>query len=111
MSGTATDVLVHLDMHTYTPHQLLIRAHNLSDVCSQNQQNSQSNSKATVISKRKASTGGVNADLPSPVWRYCGRIYMCILFHYGYIHTIEFSAYLFIHLNWQCLCSGFIYVR
>ena len=26
-----------------------------------------------------------------------------ILFHYGYIIVIEFSAYLFIHLHLQCL--------
>src|SRR4029434_9853971 len=34
-----------------------------------------------------------------------------ILFHYGYIHAIEFSAYLFIHLYLQCSCSAFIYFR
>src|SRR4029434_4886800 len=34
-----------------------------------------------------------------------------ILFQYGYIHTIEFSAYLFIHLHLQCSCSAFIYFR
>src|SRR4029434_10727664 len=34
-----------------------------------------------------------------------------ILFHYGYIHEIEFSAYLFIHCHLQCSCSAFIYVR
>ena len=33
-----------------------------------------------------------------------------ILFHYGYINAIEFSAYLFIHLL-QCSCSPFIYFR
>src|SRR4029434_752310 len=34
-----------------------------------------------------------------------------ILFHYDYIHVIEFSAYLFIHLHFQCSCSAFIYFR
>ena len=28
-----------------------------------------------------------------------------ILFHYGYIHAIEFSAYLCIHLHLQCSCT------
>ena len=34
-----------------------------------------------------------------------------ILFQYGYIHAIEFSAYLFIHCHLQCSYSAFIYVR
>ena len=34
-----------------------------------------------------------------------------ILFHYGYIHEIEFFAYLFIHCDLQCSCSAFIYFR
>ena len=35
-----------------------------------------------------------------------------ILFHYyGYIHAIEFSAYLFIHCHWQYSYSAFSYVR
>ena len=34
-----------------------------------------------------------------------------ILFHYGYIQAIEFSAYLFIHCHLQCSYSAFIYVR
>ena len=55
-------VFVHLDLHTYTPRQLLIWARNRSDVCSQNRQNQcESNTKeaqSTVMSKRKSNTGG-----------------------------------------------------
>src|SRR4029434_71155 len=71
-------VLVHLDLHTYTPCQLLIRASNRRDVCSKNRQNPRE-SNSTVMSKRKASTGRVNADLNSPVqrWKYCCRMQMC----------------------------------
>ena len=69
---------VHLNLHTYTPHQLLIRARNRSDVCSWNRIHVKATRKQ-VMSKRKASTGLVNADLTSPVqrWRYCCRMKMC----------------------------------
>ena len=42
---------------------------------------------------------------------YLQNIDVSILFHYGYIHAIEFSAYLFIHCHLQCSYSAFIYVR
>src|SRR4029434_5409721 len=98
-------VLVHLDLHTYTPCQLLIRASNRRDVCSKNRQNPRE-SNSTVMSKRKASTGRVNADLNSPVqrWKYCCRMQMCPFYSTMAISTqFKFSAYLFIHL--QCSCS------
>src|SRR4029434_5651425 len=55
-------------------------------------------------------------NLTSPVqrWRdWCRTVAVdvSILFHHGYIHAIEFSAYLFIQCHLQCWCSAFIFVR
>ena len=111
-------VLVHLNLHTFTPRQLLIRTRNRSAVCSQNPR--ESNSKATqskVISKRKANTGGAEVSKQRPnftgaeVEVLLQNIDVSILFHYGYIHAIKFSLYLFIHCHLQCSCSDFIYFR
>src|SRR4029434_2261827 len=114
-------VLVDLNLHTYMPRQLLIRARNRSDVCSQNRQNPrESNSKATqstVMSKRKANTGGAQVSkrrsnfTGAEVEVLLQDVDVSILFHNGYINAIELSAYLFIHLHLQCSCSPFIYFR
>src|SRR4029434_4206164 len=46
-------------------------------------------------------------DLTSTVqrWRYCCRIDVSIIFHYGCYNAIDFSACLFIHLHLQCSCT------
>ena len=105
-------VLVLLNLHTYTPRQLLIRARNRSDVCSQNRENPrESISKATqstVMSKLKANSGGTQVCKCRPNFTVAEvevlsqNIDVSILSHYGYIYAIEFSAYLFIHLYLQC---------
>src|SRR4029434_11139247 len=107
-------VLMHLNFHTYTPCQLLIRARNRSDVCSRNRPNPRkSKSKASHVkvesghrsSKCRSNFNGAEVE----VLLQDEDVY--ILFHYGYIHAIEFSANLFIHLHLQCSCSAFIYFR
>ena len=69
------------------------------------------------MSKRKANAGGAKVSKRTPnftgaevevLWQ---NVDVSILFHYGYIHEIEFSAYLFIHLHLQCSCSAFIYFK
>src|SRR4029434_8905318 len=100
------------DLQTYTPCQLLIRARNSSDVCSRNRPNPrESNSKVSHVkaesghrsSKRRSNFPGAEVLLQD--------VDVSILFHYGYINAIEFSAYLFIHLHLQCSCRAFIYFR
>src|SRR4029434_3822182 len=107
-------VLVHLDLHTYTPRQLLIRAHNRCDVCSRNRPNPrEGNSKASHVKaesehwsrKRRSNFTGAEVEV------LLQDEDVSILFHYGYINAIEFCAYLFIHLHLQCSCSPFIYFR
>src|SRR4029434_5414179 len=94
---------------------------NCSDVCSQNRQNPrESNSKATqstVMSKRTANPGGAQVSKRRPnftgaeVEVLLQNVDVSLLFHYGYIHAIELSAYLFIHCHLQCSCSAFIYFK
>ena len=104
-------VLVHLDLHKYTPRQLLIRARNRSNVCSQNQPNPcESKWKASHVkaesehrsSKRRSNFTG--AEVEVAYW-LLQDVDVSILFHYGYFNVIEFSAYLFIHLHLQCSCT------
>src|SRR4029434_4345989 len=106
--------LVHLNLHTYTPRQLLIRARNGCDVCSGNRPNSRKgNSKASHVkaesehrwSKRRSNFTGAEVKV------LLQDVDVSILFHNGYINAIELSAYLFIHLHLQCSCSPFIYFR
>ena len=96
------------------PRQHLIRAHNRSDVCCRNRPNPrESNSKASHVkaesehrsSKRRSNFTGAEVEV------LLQDVDVSILFHYGYINAIEFSAYLFIHLHLQCSCSPFIYFR
>src|SRR4029434_3290307 len=107
---------MHLNLYTYTPRQLLIRARNRSDVCSRNRPNprkatrkqreSDSHVKAESehrSSKRRPIFTGAEVEV------LLQNVDVSILFHYGYINAIEFSAYLFIHLHLQCSCSSFIY--
>ena len=81
-------VLVKVDLHTYTPCQLLIRARNRSDVCSQNRPNlHESNSKVSHVkaesghrsSKRRSNFTGAEVGL------LLQDVDVSILFHYGYI--------------------------
>ena len=81
------------------PRQLLIRARNRCDVCSQNRPNPR-NSKASHV-KAESSTGRVKAD-GAEVEVLLQDVDVSILFHNGYINAIELSAYLFIHLHLQC---------
>ena len=68
------------------------------------------------MSKQKANTGGAPASKHRP--NFTGAevevllqdVDVSILFHYGNIHTIEFSAYLFIHCHLHCSCSVFNYI-
>src|SRR4029434_5758893 len=58
----------------------------------------------------------VKADLTSPVQRWRYTVAECRCVHsipiwLGYIHAIEFNAYLFIHCHLQCSYSAFIYLR
>ena len=80
-------VLVHLNLHTYTPRQLLIRARNRSDVCSRNRPNPrESNSKASHVkaesehrsSKRRSNFTGAEVEV------LLQDEDVSILFHYGY---------------------------
>ena len=96
------------DLQTYTPRQLLIRARNRSDVCSQNRPNPrESNSKASHVkaesehrsSKRRSNFTGAEVEV------LLQDVDVSILFDYGYFNAIEFSAYLFIHLHLQCSCT------
>ena len=91
----------------YTPRQLLTRARNRSDVCCRNRPNPrESNSKASHVkvesghrsSKQRSNFTGAEVEV------LLQDVDVSILFHYGYIDTIEFSAYLFIHLHLQCSC-------
>src|SRR4029434_6217609 len=96
--------LMHLDLHTYTPHQLLIRARNRSDVCSQNRPKA-SHVKAESehrSSKRRSNFTSAEVEI------LLQDVDLSVLFHYGCINAIEFSAYLFIHLHLQCSYSAFI---
>src|SRR4029434_2130043 len=64
------------------------------------------------MSKRKANTGGALATKRRPnftgaeVEVLLQNVDVSILFHHGYIHAIEFSAYLFIQCHLQCSCSA-----
>ena len=104
-------VLVHLDLHTYTPCQLLIRARNSSDVCSRNWPNPrESNSKASHVkaesghrsSKRRSNFTGAEVEV------LLQDVDVSIIFHYSYINVIEFSAYLFIHFTFAVFVLLFI---
>ena len=59
----------------------------------------------TRSSKHRPNFTGAEVEVPLQ------NIDVSILFHYGYIHAIKFSPYLFIHCHLQCLCSAFIYFR
>src|SRR4029434_5496688 len=51
----------------------------------------------------KASTGKPRPNFTrAEVEVLLQNVDMSILFHYGYIHAIEFSGYLFIHCHFQC---------
>src|SRR4029434_102982 len=104
-------VLVHLNLHTYTPRQLLIRACNRGDWCSRNRgYPREGNSKASHVkaeSEHRSSKRSTSAEVEVLLQDEN----VSFLFHYGYINAIEFSAYLFIHLHLQCSCSPFIYFR
>src|SRR4029434_8616780 len=73
------------------------------------------NTKATSETDQnhfKASTGKPRPNFTrAEVEVLLQNVDMSILFHYVYIHAIEFSAYLCIHLHLQCSYSAFIYVR
>src|SRR4029434_6006631 len=56
-------------------------------------------------SKRRSNFTGAEVEV------LLQNVDVSILFHYGYILAIEFSAYLFIHLHLQCSCTAFIYFR
>ena len=90
---------MHLDLHTYTPRQLLIRARNSSDVCSRKQPSPrESKSEASHVKAESNFTGAeVEVLLQDED--------VSILLHYGYINAIEFSADIFIHLHLQCSCT------
>ena len=59
------------------------------------------------MSKRKANTGGAPAGKRRPYFAgaevevLLQNVDVSILFHYDYIHAIEFSDYLFIHCHSQ----------
>ena len=58
------------------------------------------------MSKRKASTSKRRSNLTgAEVEVLLQDVDVSILFHYGYINAIEFSACLFIHLYLQCSCT------
>src|SRR4029434_10214010 len=100
-------------MHSFAPgfayvhaRQLLIRARNRSDMCSQNQPNPREiNSKASGVkvesehrsSKRRSNFTGAEVEV------LLQNVDVSILFHCGYINAIELSANLLIHLHLQCL--------
>src|SRR4029434_3663246 len=94
--------LVHLDLHTYTHRQLLIRARNRSDVCSRNRPNlHESNSKVSHVkaenehrsSKRRSNFTGAEVEV------LLQNVDVSILFHCGYIHAIELVLiYLFTYI-------------
>src|SRR4029434_10457385 len=73
------------------------------------------NAKATSETDQnnfKASTGKPRPNFTrAEVEVLVQNVDMSILFHYGYIHATEFSAYLFIHCHLQCSYSAYIYVR
>src|SRR4029434_59446 len=98
-------VLVHLNLHTYTPRQLLIRACNRGDWCSRNRLNPcERNSKASHVkaeSEHRSSKRSTSAEVEVLLQDED----VSILFHYGYFNAIEFSAYSFIHLHLQCSCT------
>ena len=64
-----------------------------------------------VMSKRKVSTSKRRSNLTgAEVEVLLQDVDVSILFHYGYINAIEFSALfdLSIHLHLQCSCSAFL---
>ena len=87
---------MHLNLHTETPRQLLIRAC-YCNVCA----HSTGNAKATSETDQnhfKASTGKPRHNFTrEEVEVLLQNVDVSILFHYVYIHAIEFSAYLFIY--------------
>src|SRR4029434_10358187 len=101
--------LMHLNLHTETPHQLLLRA------CYCKCAHSTGNAKATSETDQnhfKASTGKPRPNFTrEEVEVLLQNVDVSILFHYVYIHAIEFSAYLFTYCHFQCSYSAFIYVR
>src|SRR4029434_4226484 len=94
---------MHLNLHTETPRQLLLRA------CYCKCAHSTGNAKATSETDQnhfKASTGKPRPNFTgAEVEVLLQNVDVSILFHYGYIPAIEFSAYLFIHCNLQCSCT------
>ena len=70
------------------------------------------NAKATSeTDQNHVKAAPVNPDTGAEVEVLLQNVDVSILFHYGYINAIKFSAYLFIHLHLQCSCSPFIYFR
>src|SRR4029434_582341 len=109
-------VLVRLNLHTYTPCQLLIRARNRSDVCSRNRPNlHESNFRLIKIMSKWQSEHWSSKHRPNftgaEVEVLLQNVDVAILFHYLYIHAIRVSACLCIHCHLQCSCSAFIYFR
>src|SRR4029434_11049361 len=92
---------MHLNLHTETPRQLLIRAC-YCNVCA----HSTGNGKATSETDQnhfRARTGKPRRKCASAeVEVLLQNVDESILFHCAYIHAIEFSAYLFIHCLLQC---------
>src|SRR4029434_10936343 len=99
---------MHLNLHTEMPRQLLIRACNCN-VCTLHRQHESNFRLIKIMSKRRASTCKRSKRRPN----FTGaeevllqNVDMSILFHYGYIHAIEFSAFYL-----PCSYSSFIYFR
>src|SRR4029434_6853684 len=100
---------MHLNQHTETPRQLLIRAC-YCNVCTLHRQRESNFRLIRIMSKWKASTGKPRPNSTgAEVEVLLENVDVSIQFHYGYIHAIEFSAYLFIHCHLQCSCRAFIY--
>src|SRR4029434_8810923 len=100
---------MHLNLHTETPCHLLIRACNCN-VCTLHRQHESNLKLIKIMSKRKASNGKRSKRRPdftgAEVEVLLQNVDVSILFHYSYIHTIEFSAYLFFH----CHLLVFVYI-
>src|SRR4029434_7728616 len=86
---------MHLNLHTETPRQLLIKACYYVHTPQAKATSETDNFKASPGKPRPNFTRAeVEVLLQS--------VDMSILFHNGYIHAIEFSGYLFIHCPFQC---------
>src|SRR4029434_9487751 len=103
-------VLVLLNLHTYTPCQLLIRARNRSDVCSRNRPNPltfanfANATRKRVMSNRKASTGRVNAELTSMVQRL--YIWQTLLSKATYKDTLHTHFFFFFTFTLMAHCTS-----